>query len=151
MVFGADKNLRMVGCGWVNMLVLNLFKSTLAVTVCAVCFSQTRVDLGRQGRNVEFRSAEFTRPAKTGTIPPAECVSGNLYVKSVGTGGMKLHVCADQNQWVEHAGALQIENDGVPLGAHDATNFLTGPGLLTSMTGAGSKISIQQSIDTAVV
>jgi hypothetical protein len=123
----------------------------LALTSAVLTPAQTRVDLGRQARNVDFRASDFTRPLKTGAGLPAQCVAGEMFVNTDDPGGRQIYACADGNQWAPVAGALNVEGNGAPIGTRGSANFISGLGLTTSMFDDGARISIQHSIDTAVV
>lgn len=69
--------------------------------------AQTRVDLGRQGGNVDFSAAPATRPAKTGTVLPATCEAGEIFFKLNAAPGRNLYGCSAANQWTQLSGAVE--------------------------------------------
>lgn len=60
---------------------------------------QTLVNLGMQGRNVDFSNAAETRPTKVGTSLPSTCLTGDLFFNLSGTAGQNLFGCASPNNW----------------------------------------------------
>src|SRR5438477_909813 len=70
----------------------------LALTQVGV-FAQTLINLGTQGRNVDFTSAQWTRPVKTGTALPATCSPGDLFFKTNAPSGQNLYGCPTANTW----------------------------------------------------
>ena len=135
--------MRLMNCVWRS--------SAAIVTIWAASFAQTRVDLGRQGRNVDFRSAASTKPMRTGPVLPDTCASGDLFLKVNGSVDGSLYICIATDHWAQQTGAIRVENNGSPAGVRDATNFLSGPGVLTSTVDDGSKISVEHAVNTAVV
>ena len=67
--------------------------------------AQTTVDLRTQSRNVDFSSAASTRPAKTGTVLPPACQSGDLFFKTNNTAGQNLYGCTAANTWTLQSGS----------------------------------------------
>jgi hypothetical protein len=70
-----------------------------------------------------------TRPFKTGTILPANCLLGEVFFKSDATPGANLYLCVASNSW------LQVAGSG---GGGGASSFTAGLGLFLS----GSTFSI---------
>jgi hypothetical protein len=60
---------------------------------------QTLVNLGTQGRNIDFSNAAETRPTKVGTSLPSTCSTGDLFFNTSGTAGQNLFGCASPNTW----------------------------------------------------
>jgi hypothetical protein len=48
-------------------------------------------------------------------------------------------------------GTMTLENNGLTVGTRGVGNFIAGPGIVNAMTDTGSRIDIQQSMDSAVV
>lgn len=80
-----------------------LRKIVLLCSLVGAGSGQTRVDLRVQGNNVDFRSAPFTRPVKTGGELPTSCETGDLYFLTTASAGSNLHVCA-AGQWITQGG-----------------------------------------------
>jgi len=60
---------------------------------------QTRVDMARQGKNVDFAGAEKTRPFKVGNSLPAECEPGEVFFKTNEIASQAVYVCGPENSW----------------------------------------------------
>jgi hypothetical protein len=56
------------------------------------------VDLGRQGRNVDFTNAAATRPVKAGTTVPSTCTLGDLFFQT-GATVQNIYGCFTTNSW----------------------------------------------------
>lgn len=72
----------------------------LTVLVVAPVWGQTKLDLRTQGKNVDFSAATSTRPAKTGTVLPAQCLAGEIFFKTDATAGSNVFGCVGTNTWV---------------------------------------------------
>jgi hypothetical protein len=62
-------------------------------------WSQTQLDLGQQGKDINFSQAAFTRPIKVGLTLPPTCSVGDLFFKSNSALGTNLFGCAPANSW----------------------------------------------------
>ncbi len=60
---------------------------------------QTRVDMARQGKNVDFASADKTRPFKVGSSLPAQCEPGEVFFKTNEIASQAVYVCGPENSW----------------------------------------------------
>lgn len=60
---------------------------------------QTRVDMARQGKNVDFASADKTRPFKVGSSLPAQCEPGEVFFKTNEMPSQAVYVCGPENSW----------------------------------------------------
>jgi len=60
---------------------------------------QTLVNLGTQGRNIDFSNAAETRPARVGSSLPSACSTGDLFFNTSGVAGQNLFGCASPNIW----------------------------------------------------
>ena len=76
-----------VGCG------------ALSLTFAYRMSGQTLVNLGTQGRNIDFSNAAETRPTQVGTSLPTTCSTGDLFFNTSGTAGQNLFGCASPNAW----------------------------------------------------
>lgn len=77
-------------------------KAAVAIFVFLVCssgYSQTRLDLRTQTKNVDFSGALTTKPVKVGTAIPAVCSAGELYFKSDAPAGSNLFGCTSTDTW----------------------------------------------------
>ena len=76
-----------IGCG------------ALFLTFACRVSGQTLVNLGTQGRNIDFSNAAETRPTQVGTSLPPTCSTGDLFFNTSGTAGQNLFGCASPNAW----------------------------------------------------
>ncbi len=117
--------------------------------------AQTQVDLHTQSKGVDFQAALYTRPLKTSAALPATCTANELLLLTTAPAGNNIYACLTPDVWTPQAGAssqqVTILNSGAPVGARGTENFVSGPGILNAITDLGTKINIQQSIDTSVV
>jgi hypothetical protein len=115
--------------------------------------AQTRVDLRTQSKSVDFTAASSTRPLKAGVTLPATCTVGEMFFKTDGPAGRNVYGCANADTWQLQGGAgeVTVESDGTAVGTQAVQNFIVGPGLVNAMTDTGTRINIQQNVDTAVV
>ena len=60
--------------------------------------AQTLINLGTQGRNVDFTGAQYTRPIKTGSSLPTSCSTGDFFLNTTATAGQNLFSCL-ANSW----------------------------------------------------
>lgn len=60
---------------------------------------QTKVDLGRQGKNVDFSAAERVKLYPTGSQLPARCETGESFFLTVAGQGQQLHLCTSRDTW----------------------------------------------------
>jgi len=93
-----------------------------AAALCnALLLAQTTINLGTQGRNVDFTNAPYTRPVKTGTSLPASCSPGELFFNLSAAAGQNLTGCAAVNSWIvlgnSSGGITQLTGDVTTLAA----------------------------------
>jgi hypothetical protein len=60
---------------------------------------QTLIDLRTQSKSVDFSSASFTKPSKTGAGLPAACGVGETYFRTDAPPGKNYYGCTSQNTW----------------------------------------------------
>jgi len=118
--------------------------------------AQTRVDLKSQSANVDFRTAPYTKPMKSGASLPATCTQGDLFFITSVTPGANVYGCTATNTWTVQGsgggqGALTAESNGTTVGTRSVMNFVTGFGILNSLLDSGTKLNLQQGLDSAVV
>jgi hypothetical protein len=91
----------------------------------------TQINLGTQGRNIDFSNASSTRPAKTGTTLPATCSPGDLFFKSNAPAGQNLYGCSAANTWTMQAGSSGLPDPGsnglVVRTGQNTTNAVSAP------------------------
>ena len=131
----------------------------LAIAVPIGVLAQTQVDLHTQSKAVDFTTASFTRPVKTGTALPAACLVGDMFFNTAAASGANLYGCVGANTWALESGGSQgggsatltIDANGTPVGTRGTANFIAGNGVVNALSDTGSQITIQQSADTAVM
>jgi hypothetical protein len=85
-----------------TILSISMF-CALAIPVCA----QSQIDYPTQTKPT-------TRPVKTGTVLPALCTVGDLFVNTAASSGANLSACLTQNTWTQ-------QNSGGGTGSGGAT------------------------------
>lgn len=119
--------------------------------------AQTQIDLGKQGKNVDFANAPSTRPVKTGTTLPSSCGVGEFFFLTSAPAGSNVYACVSTDVWAVQggagggAGAVSIQLDGTLVGTRAIENFVNGTGLVTTAADTGTRIDLQQMADTAVL
>ncbi len=81
------------------------------MAICAA-YGQTLINLGTQGRNIDFSNAPSTRPEKTGTALPATCNPGELFFNTAAVAGQNLYGCAATNSWTLLGSASGLTDPG---------------------------------------
>ncbi len=76
---------------------------TPAVLMITGLQGQTQIDLRAQGKRVDFTSAPFTKPVKTGTILPSTCGLGEAFLKTNAVAGHGLYWCTAANTWTQQS------------------------------------------------
>jgi hypothetical protein len=76
----------------------------LLLIAAGVAYCQTKVDLGRQGGNVDFSAALSTKPFQTGTTLPGSCATGQMFFLSNATAGSNTYGCI-ANVWTLQGGS----------------------------------------------
>lgn len=96
---------RIIEAGLIPAAVVRLALRGVAAGLICGCLSvpqgsaQTKVDLPRQTKNVDFSQATFTKPVKAGTVPPATCAVGELFFDNDALAGQNLYGCTAANTW----------------------------------------------------
>ena len=93
--------------------------------------AQTQLDLGKQGRDVDFAAFPSTRPTRTGTVLPVTCSVGQMFYKTNTLAGNNLFGCTAANTWTVLGSALPAI--GTQLGDFQTTLS----GATTLSVGAG--------------
>jgi hypothetical protein len=108
-----------------------LGKIAILLTVALrIAGAQTQLDLGRQGKNVDFATAQSTRPTQTGTVLPATCSVGQLFYKANAPAGSNLFGCTATDTWTVLGG-------GVSTSGTQLSDFQTTASGTTLTVGAG--------------
>ncbi len=109
----------------------------------ALLTGQTRVDLGRQARNVDFTAAEVTKPFRSGATLPESCSPGEAFFKIDAPAGKKLHLCVAPNSW--GVAGEELPFGGAPGEVLSATD--SGPAwrsLGGDVTGAAGGLTVRR-------
>lgn len=77
--------------------------AALTLTAVFALYGQTLVDIGKQGKDIDFSNAPSTRPEKTGTAPPSTCSIGQLFFTT--TAPANLYACTTSNTWTPIIGS----------------------------------------------
>ncbi len=121
----------------------------LSVSLGTLCLGQTAVDLSKQSK-----SASAT-PIQVGATLPSTCTVGQMFFLSSAAAGQNLYGCVASNVWTPQAGAgggsLTINSGATSVGTRPIVSFSAGLGTLLAISDTGTAISIQPSIDPAVV
>lgn len=107
-----------------------MFKRFLMLCATAsLALSQTRLDLRSQGKTVDFTTANFTRPVKSGVTLPATCQLADLFFQTSAQPGSNLFGCVAPNTWIlQSTGSSGTGSSGTsaPMGVVlSTTNTLT--------------------------
>ena len=73
-------------------------KYLLGAAILASAGGQTRVDLGTQGKNIDF-SGVSTKPFQAGTVLPSTCSVGQTYFKTDASAGQNFYGCTASDVW----------------------------------------------------
>ncbi len=104
--------------------------------------AQTRVDLSKQAKDIDFSAAASTKPSKTGPNLPAACSVGETFLKTTAAPGQNLYACMSTNTWSVQGGA-GVSNYSVPF---TAATIVTVPG---AVHGLGTANLIVECYDGA--
>ncbi len=117
--------------------------------------AQTQVDLRTQSKSVDFQTAPFTKPLKTGTSLPPVCTQAELFYLSTAAAGANIYACISANTWALETGggsaSITVQNTGTTVGTQPMLNYSIGPGLLLATSNISGAISIQLSADTSLI
>jgi hypothetical protein len=91
----------------------------LAAAGCGSLLGQTLVDLRTQSKTVDFRTAQSTKPVKSGTTLPPTCVEAEMFFLTSAAAGMNLYACPSANTWVLESGG----GNGIPGGSDTQCQF----------------------------
>jgi hypothetical protein len=69
------------------------------VLAAVAAFGQTKIDLGRQARNVDFTTAAFTRPFRMASALPVGCQPGEAVFRTDTLTGAMVFICTQPNVW----------------------------------------------------
>jgi hypothetical protein len=133
-----------------------LLSSWLAASMVA----QTQIDLRTQSKSVDFQTAQYTKPLKSGSSLPATCTQGELFFLTTAAAGSNVYGCVAVNTWAAQgsgggsgggSGALTVQSNGSVVGTRSIANFVSGAGIINVISDTGTVVNVQQAVDTAVV
>jgi len=133
-----------------------MWRKLLAIVVPLGALAQTQVDLYKQSKSIDFTTASYTRPIKTGPALPATCSVGDLFFDTSAGAGVNVFGCVGVNTWALQSGGggqgtVTVSTEGTPIGTRGVVNFIAGTGVLNAFTDTGSQINLQQGSDTSVL
>src|ERR1035437_2343266 len=104
----------------------------------------------------DFRNAAHTLPMKSGTVAtlPGTCTAGETYFAMDAPAGGNVYGCTAPNTWSAQGsgqGNLTVKSGGFTVGTRGAANFVTGAGLMSTISDDGAEINIQSALDSAVI
>src|SRR5258708_2403378 len=105
-----------------------------SAAMAGAAHGQTKVDLGKQGRDIDFSTMGSTRPSKTGTVLPATCAVGETFLKTNAAAGKNLFVCTTANVWT-------VQGIEMPDPTASANQVLTTDGTAFSWAALGGDVS----------
>src|ERR1035438_3614901 len=79
----------------------------------------TTINLATQGRNFDFSSAPYTRPASVGTALPATCTVGQMFFNISAPAGQNLYGCSSINAWTV------VGNSNLPTASGSQSGILS--------------------------
>lgn len=75
---------------------------------CVLVQGQTRVDLSKQGREIDFSAAPATKPFRSVAALPSSCQVGDVVFKTGAEAGRNVHLCTNPNEWTEVRPAVEV-------------------------------------------
>lgn len=121
-----------------------------AVVFSMVAHGQTQIELKTQARSVDFQSAVYTKPLKSGTALPATCTVGEAFLWFNAAPSSSIALCLSANTWTSQGG-LTVSNDGTIVGSRGLLNLVPGFGVSTISIDTGTQVNVQQVADSAVL
>jgi len=119
----------------------------LPVAMVLASYGQTtQINLATQARNIDFTSAPFTRPLKTGTALPATCSPGDLFFKTDAVAGKNLYACTAVNTWV-----VQSTSSAAGLGDPGSNGIVVRTGVNTTSAVSAPAGAIVGTSDTQIL
>ncbi len=127
----------------------------MVLTMALAALTQTRVDIQRQAKGVEFLSPPFDRPVKSGEALPLSCAVNDLFLLTTAAPGANLHVCFAEGQWASQGSAglanVTVLADGELAGTTTTLNLIPTEALSQIISVLPGQLNIQQSVNTAVL
>ena len=96
--------------------------ASLCLASLASLHGQTKVDLSRQAKGIDFTGASTTKPMKAGVTLPVTCGAGELFFNTTAPSGANLYACTATNTWTVQGGQSSSFSSGagVPTGSCSA-------------------------------
>jgi hypothetical protein len=94
----------------------------------------TQLDLHFQSKDVDFSTANATKPFKSGTPLPSLCGVGEMFFKTDGPAGANLYGCTSLNTWT-------LEQPSLPSVTGNSGKLMTTDGTSLLFTALGGDIS----------
>lgn len=117
-----------------------------AVAAGALHGQITQLDLHYQGRDVDFSTANATKPFKSGTGFPSICAIGEMFFKVDGPPGANLYGCTSLNSWtLEQTSYPTLTGNSGKVMTTDGTSLMFGSlgGDISGPVGAATVTQIQ--------
>ncbi len=121
-----------------SCLTYRIKRPWIVVAICvslSFLYAQTALDLRTQSKSVDFSEAVSTKTAKTGTILPAVCSSGEIFFKTNSTPGDNLYGCIATNTWT------LLGRDSLPVTGGAANTVLSTDGATVRWQALSGDIS----------
>ncbi len=141
--------------GWIAKIMK---RAILLVVLLGIpgrkCEAQTKVDLSSQSKSVDFSTAAFTLPVRTGPSLSVSCRVGELFYKTNAPAGQNLYGCTSTNVWSLQSGGSGGSGGGggvssvagkagdVSLQYTDLTDFKVQLSAGNAVIGAGCSASL---------
>src|SRR5437879_4605809 len=124
-----------------------MWRKLLAIVVPLGALAQTQVDLHKQSKSIDFTTASYTRPIKTGPALPATCSVGDLFFNTSAGAGVNVFGCVGVNTWALQSGGggqgtVTVSTEGTPIGTRGGVNFIAGTGVLNAFCDTGSELAL---------
>lgn len=115
-----------------------------ALITAVVSWSQTKVSLANQSKDVDLSNALSTRPFRSGTALPPTCGSGEVFYLSTATPGTNLYACTGTNTWTSLSlPPFTGQTDGILSNTGSAATWVQLAGDVAGAPGAQSVRGLQ--------
>ena len=91
------------GCSFLRRLSL-----LIGLSLIQIVWGQTRIDLTKQAKNVDFSTATLTKPIKSGAALPAACTTGEYFFLTTAAPGANTFACIATNTWSLQGGVTAV-------------------------------------------
>ncbi len=119
-------------------------RSLWAIFATLCCgYTQTLVDLRTQTKDVDFTTANTTKPFKSGTAVPVTCSVGETFFKTNAVAGSNLYACTALNSWTLESGSPGPPGTQGPAGSTGASGPAGPAGAIASIQSAGTGVPVR--------